>query len=276
MIRRDFLTALGAAAVAACTSTDSGPVRRRLARIGLQLYTVRDLMAADFDATLAQVAEIGYAEVEFAGYFGRSPLEVAAALGQHGLVAPSSHVDYTTTSDAWQRTLDDAQAAGHTFVTVAWLPDEARDTLDAWRRTAAWFDELGEAARAAGLRFAYHNHDFEFTAADDVVPYDLLLAETDPGLVEFELDVYWITKAGFDAVAYLDLHPDRFVMTHLKDSGGPPDHAMLDVGSGTIDFDAVLAAAARANIEHHFVEHDAPADAIASIRASHDYLARRR
>lgn len=241
-------------------------------RIGLQLYTVRDLLAADFDATLARVAAIGYTDVETAGYHGRTPDEMAAALQQYRLRAPSAHVEYTTDDRLWARTLDDAVRAGHAWVVVPWLPDDARDSHDAWRRTADRLNRMGDAARAHGLRFAYHNHDFEFVPAGGDVPYDLLLAGTDPALVAFELDVYWMTKAGRDPVAYLDRHPQRFTMTHLKDSAGAPSHRMTEVGSGTIDFARVLAACERAGVAHHFVEHDQPADALQSIEASYRWL----
>jgi sugar phosphate isomerase/epimerase len=280
MHRRPFLATLAAAGaglaalggLAACGAPAPANQGRRLSRIGLQLYTVRELLAADFDGTLAQVAAIGYDEVELAGYHGRSPSEVATSLQQHGLGAPSSHVDFPADNGAWQRTLDAASAAGHDFVVIPWLPAEARATLDDWRRIADRLNELGSATTNNGLRLAYHNHDFEFTPVDGTIPYDVLLGGTDPGLVGFELDVYWMTKAGHDVVAYLDGHAGRYVMTHLKDAGGAPLHRMRDVGRGRIDFRRVLAAADDAGVSHHFVEHDDPGDAIDSIRASHAYL----
>jgi len=272
--RRSFLATLGAAAIGAALRPAHLAARtRHLDDIGLQLYTVRSAMRTDFDATLARVAEIGYRKVEFAGWFERKPAQIAAVLRANGLTAPSAHIDFNLLGDDFPRTLDTAAAIGHTYVTVPWIPQQNRDTVDDWKRTAALFNEHAAAARAAGLRFAYHNHDFEFTRVNGVVPFDVLLSETEPGLVDFELDIYWITRAGFDAVDYMARHAGRFTMTHLKDSAGAPAHTMVDVGSGTIDFAAVLKASSRAGVQHHFVEHDQPADPIASIRASHAYLA---
>lgn len=231
-------------------------------------------MGRDVDATLAAVAAIGYRTVEFAGYHGHSPAGIRQLLERHGLTAPSSHVPYTESADAWDRALADACEVGHEYVTVPWLPESARSTPDAWRRTAQQLNRLATAAHAAGIRLAYHNHDFELTRLGDVVPLDLLLADTEPGLVEFQLDVYWAARAGHDPVAWLQRHPRRFTMLHLKDSSGPPDHRMLDVGAGTIDFPAILAQADVADVRHSFVEHDRPADAMASIRSSYDYLSR--
>lgn len=273
--RRSFLTTLGAAAIGAvlqpaCARAAS---RRRLDRIGLQLYTVRGEMQRDMEATLARVAEIGYREVEFAGYFDRAPAQVAALLEQNGLASPSAHIGFDQMRDEWERVLGDSAEIGHAYVTIPSIAAGDRRTIDDWKRIAALFNERAAQADAAGLRFAYHNHDFEFAPIGDAIPFDVLLAETDPALVHFELDIYWITRAGHDALDYFARFPGRFSMTHLKDSAGPPDHRMVDVGSGSIDFGRIIAAADDAGVQHHFVEHDNPADPMASIRSSYEYLA---
>ncbi|HEX6132648.1 MAG TPA: sugar phosphate isomerase/epimerase [Longimicrobiales bacterium] len=272
--RRSFLASLGAAAIGTMIHPSCAPARGSLlGRIGLQLYTVRSDMQRDVEATLEQVAAIGYREVEFAGYFDRSPSQVASLLQRLGLTAPSAHIGFDQMRDDWARTLDTASAIGHEYITIPWLAPEQRGTIADWERTAALFNERAAQARAQGFRFAYHNHDFEFAAIDGVVPFDVLLTNTDPELVEYELDIYWITRAGFDPIDYFARHPGRFRMTHLKDTAGPPDHRMVDVGSGTIDFARVIAAADAAGVRHHFVEHDEPAEPFASIRSSYEYLA---
>lgn len=243
---------------------------RKLDRIGLQLYTVRGVLERDFEGTLARVAEIGYREVEFAGYFGRSPAAVRALLDRHGLAAPSAHVS----PDDWTAALDAARAIGHRYLVVAWIPAEQRRTLADWARIAATFNRLGAEARDAGIQFAYHNHDFEFVPLEGRLPYDVLLEATDPKLVALEIDLYWITKGGQDPLAYFARWPGRVPMVHVKDSGPPPEHRMTDVGAGTIDFRRIFARSAQAGIRHYFVEHDEPPDPFASIRASYDYLRR--
>lgn len=283
--RRKFLAAAGAIVAGtvcrapAATPAMVGPVagtsrRERIERIGIQLYAVRREMQRDAEGTLRRLAEIGYKEVEFAGYYGLSPAETRAQLERHGLTAPSTHIGYDLIASGWDRALDDALARGHRFVTIPWLPADARRSVDTWREVADRLNRAGEAARARGLAFAYHNHDFEFTRVGDALPFDLLLAHTDPALVSFQMDVFWLVKGGGDPLAYLRAHPARFSMLHIKDSGGAPAHAQVDVGAGTIDFAAILRldASQRRAIRHLFVEHDQPVDAMAFAKTSFDHL----
>jgi sugar phosphate isomerase/epimerase len=268
--RRTFLATLGTAALG--MRSVRGLAQSHDWVPAVQLYTVRGLMREDVSRTLAAVARIGYCEVEFAGYFGLEPRQIRRLVEQHGLTAPSVHVPFTALGADWLRTLDESAAAGHRFVTVPSIPAGARRSLDDWKRIAERFNAAGQAAQAADLRFAYHNHDFEFARVDGVVPFDLLLEETDPSVVEFQLDVYWMTRAGHDVIDHMTRHERRFAMLHLKDTAGPPDHRMVDVGAGTLDFARILGRASSAGVRHAFVEHDNPTDALASIRASYTHL----
>jgi sugar phosphate isomerase/epimerase len=245
--------------------------RRRIERVGLQLYTVRDLMKADMPGTIARVAEIGYKEVEFAGYFGRTPHEVHELLEKYHLSSPSTHVPYDSFQN-WQKVLDDSKVIGHKWVTLPWIPPEKRTTVADWKAIAAQFNQVGAQARKSGLRFAYHNHDFELKAIDGVRPLDILLGETDPKFVDFEMDIYWVIFGGGDPLDYFARYPHRFALAHIKDSAGPPDNKMVDVGQGKIDFRTILAQSDKAGFQHYFVEHDQPADPIATIRNSYNYL----
>jgi sugar phosphate isomerase/epimerase len=235
---------------------------------------VRADLALDFDGTLARVAEIGFREVEFAGYFGRTPAQVRAAVARAGLVAPGAHVPFESLDGDWAAVVGGAAEAGHDWVIVPWIPREERRTIEQWRRLADRFNDAGAAARRLGMRFGYHNHDSEFTPIDGTVPFDALVAGCDPVSVAFELDIYWAVKGGADPIAVLARWPGRFPLIHVKDSAGPPAHVMTDVGAGTIDWPAVFARRAAAGIRHAFVEHDTPADALASLRASYRYLER--
>lgn len=275
MNRRTFVETLAALGVlpGASIACAAEPAPR-LKNIGIQLYSVRSDMARDFEGTLARLASIGYKEVEFAGYFERKPEEVKAILDRHRLAAPSTHVPIELVRRDWPRTLEAAHTIGHHYVVVPWLPPEARRTLDDFRRMADELNRLGEEAKRSGIRFAYHNHDFEFTPIDGQVPYDLLLAGTHPASVALELDLMWITKGGQDSLTYFARYPGRFEMVHVKDSTGPPDYRQVDVGRGTIDFRRILARREQAGIRHAFVEHDDPANPLAFARASYDYLAR--
>src|SRR5256714_10844645 len=275
--RRDFIKALGAAALAPALqplapSLHSRASLRKLDRIGLQLYTVRHAMEKDVEGTIARVAAIGYREVEFAGYFGKSARDVRALLDRHGLSAPSSHVSLAP--DQWRRALDAAPVVGHRYLVIAWIPAEERRTLDDYKRWAERLNRAATEAKAAGLEFAYHNHDFEFAPLDGKLPYDVLLAETDPKLVQLEMDLYWIVKAGQDPLAYFARWPGRFPMVHVKDSAGPPDHKMTAVGAGKIDFRKIFAQSDQAGDPHYFLQHDNPGEPFASIRPSWWYLKR--
>ena len=247
------------------------PRARRLGAIGLQLYSVRDRMDRDLEGTIAAVAAIGYREVELAGLHGRTPRAMRALLDAHGLAAPSSHISLDDIRGDWAATLDGAATLGQRFIVCPWI-DERERTADGYRRVAHEFNRAAEAARAHGIQFAYHNHDFEFTPLGGALPYDLLLAECDRALVQMELDIYWIVKGGQDPLAYFARDPGRFPMIHAKDMAR--DGSMVDVGAGTIDWRAIFAHGREAGLVHTFVEHDDPPHPIADVRASFDYLRR--
>jgi sugar phosphate isomerase/epimerase len=240
-----------------------------LASIGLQLYTVRDLMKKDFTGTLEKVAAIGYKEVEFAGYFDNKPEDVKKLLDRLGLKAPASHISIDAFREKLDATLQTAQVVGHQFLVCPWLSPLER-SLEKYKAHAAFFNKVGEACRKAGLQFAYHNHDFEFETVDGSIPYDVLLNETDPELVQMELDLFWIKKGGQDALAYFAKYPGRFPLCHVKDMDEKRN--MVDVGKGKIDFAKIFAQAPQAGLKHFFVEHDEPKEPLQSITASCQYL----
>jgi len=272
MDRREFVqTVAGAGVAITCSGIYRTPHATRLEKVGIQLYTVRDKMKEDFEGTLARVAEVGYKEVEFAGYFSHAPADVRAILDRHGLAAPSTHVA-DLSPDAWKASLDAAHTIGHEYIVMPWIPQERRMTLDAWKQIAAEFNRAAQAAHDAGIQFAYHNHDFEFPKLEGQVPYDVLLQNTDPKLVQLEIDLYWMTKAGQDPLAYFARWPGRIPLVHVKDSAGPPEHKMVDVGQGKIDWKRIFAKRDQAGIKHFFVEHDQPPQPFEDIAASYRYL----
>ncbi|HEX6432669.1 MAG TPA: sugar phosphate isomerase/epimerase [Gemmatimonadales bacterium] len=240
----------------------------RLLRLGVQLFTLRSLMEASVPLTLERVARIGYREVEFAGYFGVRPSQLRRWLDDLGLAAPSAHVSLLG-SDL-EAILDTAGELGHSYVIQASLRLAQQRSLDGFHRTAASLNQAGAAARTRGLAVAYHNHDFEFRPVGGMVPYDVLLAETDPSLVWLEMDLYWIAKAGRDPLRYFAAHPDRFRLCHLKDMDRRG--RITDVGRGTLDFPQILAQWQKAGLRHFFVEHDNPRDPLDSVHTSYNYL----
>ncbi len=223
--------------------------------LGVQLYTLRAEMARDVAATLARVAEIGYEEVEFAGYFGHSPSEIRRFLADAGLRAPSAHVASNLLEEAWPATLEAAAAVGHEYVVVPSIPESMRASLDDWRGAAERLTRAAAEARAMGLQLAYHNHDFEFREMEGRTPLDVFLETADPDLVQVELDLFWIVDGGGDPIAFID-----------RDGG------MTEVGSGVIDWAEIFRHRERAGIRHYFVEHDRPEKPFQSVEASFRYL----
>jgi len=277
--RRRFLkTAAGASfggLWVAQTGFSRNFVKNKMKAIGLQLYTVRNQMEKDFDDTLAKVASTGFKEVEFAGYYNRTPQQVKSVLSANGLTSPSAHVSLKALSDDWQKTIETAAAIGHRYLICAYLVPEERKSLDDYKRHADTFNRAGEACKKAGIQFGYHNHDFEFPALDGSVPFDLLLQKTDPKLVKIELDLYWIIKAKQDPLKYFAAHPGRFPLLHVKDMDSTPKQFFTEVGRGVIDFKPIFAQSGKAGVKHYFVEQDqCPGSPLDSIKVSFDYLSK--
>jgi sugar phosphate isomerase/epimerase len=246
---------------------------------------VRDLMKNDFDGTIAKVAAIGYKEVEFAGYFGRTGAQVRAACDKNSLTAISTHVQYDELDDKFPSVIDTSKTIGLSYIVCPWIPEELRKSPDIWKQAAEKFNRCGELSKKAGMQFAYHNHWFEFLPVNGKLPYDELLKECDANLVKMEMDLCWITAAGADPLKYFNLYPGRFPLVHVKDlktlpkitSGGAQNYGdtvdLTEVGSGIIDWKRIFVQSEKAGIKHYIVEHDHPAAPFESIKKSYEYLA---
>ena len=288
MDRRKFLTVTGAAGVAAvwgstigCAkgtsvaamsagSTPSG--KFSINSVGLQLYTVRTILEKDPVGGIQQVAAAGYHLVETAGLYGKTAAEIRALFDANGIRTPSGHYGIDELEKSPDTVFATAHTLGQEFVTLNWLAPNLR-TQEFYAGFPARLNKIGAAAKAAGLKFAYHNHDFEFeTFGGSTAVLDRLLAGTDPSLVNFEMDAYWVYKAGSDPRAYVEKYPGRFAMIHIKDSTPAPAKAMADVGKGVIDFGSLLASARTRGLRYAFVERDDTQDPIATIRTSHEFL----
>lgn len=235
--------------------------------IGLQLYTLRKAFAADPLGALQRIRETGYDAVEFAAPLGSDFAAFGARMREIGLDCPSAHAGLADLAERPGEVLAMAGALGCRYLVMPYVLPDQRD----WAAVIATLGAFARQAREAGLRLAYHHHDFEFQAAGGVRPFDRLVAGTDPDLVDFELDVYWLARAGEDPAAAIERLAGRVKLVHLKDMA--PDGAMADVGSGTLDFAALIAAADAAGAEHYFVEHDfPPAPGWPSVKASLAHL----
>lgn len=272
--RRTFLATLGAAALGATAHRAFAELpssRTKLSRIGIQLYTLRSKAANDLAGTLAEVARIGFKEVELAGFYGHTASDFRQLLDQNHLAAPSAHIAIEQVENESAKTFAHARTLGLQWITVPSLPGH-QTTVDDWKRIADRFNKVAAQVKAAGFRFAYHNHNTEIRKIGDVIPLDVLIDGTDPSLVSYEMDIYWVVNGGGNPLDLLARHPGRFKMLHVKDSAGPPDNKMVDVGAGVIDFKMIFARAK--GIEHYFVEHDEPPDPFADAAASYAYLSK--
>lgn len=239
----------------------------RIENVGVALYTVRELMAKNVESTLNLIAEIGYKEVEFSGYFDHSPMQIKEILNRTGLVSPAMHPGaMDVRGEALKKTIANTLEIGHKYVALAAIVPEERKTIDDYKKHAELFNIAGEQCKAAGLQFAYHNHAFEFDQEEGKDGFDILLDETEPDLVEIEIDFYWITKANRDPLKYFDRYPGRFPICHIKDMD--KEGAFADPGKGIIDFEKILTHSNKAGIKHFMVEQDEPKDIVRTLKDS--------
>lgn len=282
MYRRDFVATLGSAvgltqlACAARTATP-GAGTRRLRRVGLQLYSLRDDAKRDLERTIADIAAAGYNDVELLGSmnnFGMSPAALRAVLDRNGLRAPSTHVSGNAL-DNMQRELDDAQTLGHEYITVASLPITRPPTLDDYRR---WGDRLNEAGRIARERrvwIAFHNHANDFVEIDGQITYDVLVARTDPAVVRLQLDTGNVAMARRDPMDYMKRFGERYWLFHIKDVPQLGATADTELGHGVIDFRQLLRSITRIDEKHLFVEQETyPGTPLDSVRRDFVYISR--
>ena len=274
---------LGPGAARAWAAARAAPVP---AEIGIQLYTVRDLLPGDVNGVLETLARVGIGEVETAGYADRPPAAFAAALGAHGLTAPSAHVlpaevvaSAASMAGAglppFEQALETVAEVGHDYLVVPWLPPDGRPDRDGYLRLADLLNGFGERARAAGVQLGYHNHEFEFETFGTGRPaYFDFVERLEPELVVLELDLYWVRVAGHDPVEVFERYPGRFPLWHVKDGAGP-DMDQTVVGRGTLDWPRIFAASETAGLRHAFLEADTPpgGDALAFARDSAAYVA---
>ncbi|HMQ06391.1 MAG TPA: sugar phosphate isomerase/epimerase [Saprospiraceae bacterium] len=256
-------------------------------KIGLQLYTVRDEMAKNPKSTLKTLAEIGYTDLECAGYqegkfYGFAREEFKILLEDLGLTMKSGHIltgahapkQKRTLTNDWEGACEDAAYMGQQHLVCPYLFDFERKSIDDYKRLADLFNQCGEVAKEYGISFSYHNHDFEFFQLDDEIPYDTLLKRTDHEVCNFELDLYWIIKAGKKPIEYFRNYPGRFILWHVKDIEDSEDQFFAEVGKGTIDWSEIFDQRALSGTRLYYVEqdicrHHLPME---SIKMSYEYL----
>jgi len=276
--RRIFLKTVSASAVGAAIWSN---LPRLMANplglpLGLQLYSVREILPKDYEGTLRQLGAIGYREVEAAGFFNHTPSEVKQAMERAGLRCVSAHYPLKDLLPKVDETIQYGKELGLNYIVCAspWFKDPSRVkdpgsraareamTLDDWRWNADQFNRIGERVNAAGMRFAYHNHTPEFRSENGVLFYDELMRVTNPSNVTMELDCGWAAVAGQKPADLLTRYSTRISMLHVKDfkmgnGVAPlPQPPSTEMGHGVIDYHPIFEAAKKARIEHIFVEQE--------------------
>jgi sugar phosphate isomerase/epimerase len=284
--RRDFLH--GCAALAAASAFPAASVRAADGPtifgkpVGLQLYSLREHMPKDVPGTLARIRAMGFREIEGGDDYGKGAAGFLAEVKKAGLSLTSALFGYEDWGKDKGASARRAADFGVRYAGCAWIPHQDRFTREVALRAAADFNQWGQAAKAAGIRFIYHIHGFEFEASPEGTLFDTLAKETDPASVFFEADIFWVRRGGCDPVALFEKYPGRIPVTHVKDiakgqeickpDGKAPDETSVPIGTGMIDWPTVFAAADKAGVERHFVEDEHP-NALAQIPETLKYLA---
>jgi len=284
--RREFIKQSGLfLAAAALAPSFACSINKPTTNVGLQLYSLGDIIGTDIKGIIAKVAAIGYKEVETYGYsikdgfWGLDAKAFHQLLNENGLKAPSGHYEMDgfisdKNNDEIKTYIEAANIIGSEYVVVPYLQEPLRKTADDFKKIAAKLNEAGELCKAAGLRVAYHNHDFEFTKFGNTTGYEILLQNTDKKLVDFELDLYWTTKSGIDAPALFKANAGRFAMWHIKDMDKQNHMVNTEVGQGLVDFKSIFKEAKLAGVKHYYVEHEFnyKPDELGSIKTSFNYV----
>lgn len=235
-------------------------------KVGLQLYSLRNLISKDVRGTIKKVADIGFREVETYGYstgngfWGLTIKEFKNLLKSHNLKSPSGHYDFDPylregEVDSLKVNIETANRIGQKYLTVPFLNPLLRTNLDSYKTLAEKLNRAAILTKEAGLQLVYHNHDFEFMDFNGTSGYDILLQETDPSEIKFELDIYWTVRAGKDPIALFEQNPGRFSMWHVKDMD-KLDKSFTEVGAGSIDYKEIFTKAKLSGMKHYFVEQD--------------------
>jgi len=263
MQRRTFLQSLGIALATpsfarAMTSPDATTNARRLKRIGVQLYTLRDAAKADLDRTLADIAAAGYTDVELLmslHNFGHSPKAVRAMLDKHHLRAPSTHIGTDTLTNV-DGAVDEARTLGHKYLILADLPREARQSLDAFAAYADRLNRAGEAARKHDLWIAWHDEADDFRSFGGKQGYDALVAKLDPSLVRLQLDTGNAMVGGRDPMDLMNRYGDRYYSFHIKDAAALKAPHDTELGKGTANLRGILAKVKHPDDKYFYVEQE--------------------
>jgi sugar phosphate isomerase/epimerase len=252
-------------------------------KVGIQLYTLRNELSKDAKSVIVKVAELGFKEVETFGYskqrgfWGMDARAFKTLLQANKITSPSGHYGFDLflnegKEDDLKDNIEAANILGQSYLTVPYFNPAKLDSLDKYKEIAEKLNRAATLCKEAGLQLAYHNHDFEFKDWNGTTGYDILLKDTDPSALKFELDLYWAVRAGKDPIKLFQENPGRFAMWHVKDMNKVTKD-FTEVGTGSIDFKKIFEKASLAGVKHIFVEQDKiTIDPYVSVKTSIDYI----
>jgi len=254
-------------------------------KVGIQLYSVREVIEKDPKTVIQKIAAAGYSEVEMYGlsaenkFYGLTVNELAQLLKDNNLKSPSGHyapekfLFDNGNGDDVKNFCEVGNTLGNKYIIIPWMKEERRKTIDQYRVLAERINKAGEICKQANLQLAYHNHDFEFADINGQHGYDILLNNTDKDLVKMEMDLYWVVRAGYNPVELFKKHPGRFPLWHVKDMDKADRTKNTEVGNGTVDFKTIFASAKLAGVKHYLVEQENnyKPDIFTSIKSSCSY-----
>ena len=274
MNRRDFIKQSALLSAGAILTPSLFTEAKAIKKFGVQLYSVRDLMPKDAKGTMKKLADMGYTQFESYGgpdfLWGMAPKECKTFLGDMGVKMVSTHFDMNKDLD---KNIERGAEAGLKYMLCPYLGPQK--TLDAWKQKAELFNQVGEKVTKAGMKFGYHNHDYSFKPLEGQIPHEVLLSNTDPKYVMFELDLCWIVAAGQDTVAHLQKYGKRYELIHIKDMVKDNNGKVTqkDLGQGSIDFATILKAAKKAGVKYYLVEQEEyPGPSIESLKVDADWM----
>ncbi len=313
--RREFLKNTSLLATAATVSPLSEIMAnlKKENKLGIQLFSIPKMLSEDYLGGIKMLQKLGYKELELfgpfpfsadsakkgweaagkmlgfsgSGYFGKSAKEVKKILADHGMSSPGTHSDLDTLEQNMGALAEASHILGHKYVTLPAIPDDRRKNLDDYKRIAESFNKIGAEAKKNGIRFGYHNHGYGIKPMDGQIPLEIILNNTDPNLVFFEMDIFWTTCGGADPIELLTKYPNRYKMLHLKDmkekkqfagdGGGMQDwmpmfSLMASAGDGVLDLKGIVKKAKEVGVEHFFVEQDMVSNPQVALKRSSDFL----
>ncbi len=278
MDRRKFIQTSTVAAAGLLSLPSFLTEAKKKSAVGLQLYTLRDVIMSDVKGILTSVAGMGYTEAETYGYnngklFGMPVSEFGTFMKSIGMKTVSGHYGIDMTTNGWDKACEDAKALGQSYVVVPWMDKKYYSSPDVLKKTCDTLNKAGEVAKKYGLQMGYHNHAFEFEKVEGKLIIDTMLEQLDPKLVTWELDIYWVVRAGFDPIKYFEKYPGRFQLWHVKDMDKSNPERNADVGTGSIDFKNLFTKAKQSGLKKFFVEQESyPSTPIESTRNCINYL----